>query len=182
MGKLIFGKDETVFAGSIFKIHHRKVTLPDGTKKTFEYCERPTSVSVLAFNAKNELLMIKERRPGYKHNVWFLPGGRMDHPGDTPQKAALRELREETGYAAKKFKKIQKKSPSSTLLWDIYLFVAHDLFWNPLPHDPGEKMTAHFVPFKKAVQMALDGTIENEFIAYNIIRFNEMKKRKEFNW
>lgn len=182
MPQYIFGKDETVFSGTIFKIHHRKVILPDGRKTTYEYCERPPSVSILAFNEKNELLMIRERRPGFKHNVWFLPAGMMDHPGDTPRKAALRELREESGYAAKKLKLVQKKSPSSKLIWDIYLYAARDLYWNPLPRDPGEEMTTHFVPFKDAVLMALDGTIENEFIAYNIIRFNEMLKRNQFSW
>lgn len=176
-----FGKDTVVYKGLIYKIHQRPVTLPDGSKKTFEYCERPNSVTVLAFNAKNELLMIRENRPGFKHNVWFLPAGMVD-ANEAPKKAAIRELREETGYTAKEIKLISKKSPSSKLIWDIYLYAARDLFWKPLPPDHGEQITPHFVPLKKAVQMALDGTIENEFIAYDIIRFNEMLKRKEFSW
>ncbi len=176
------GKDKIVYKGKIFTLHQRPVTLPDGKKTLFEYCERPASVSTMAFNDKNELLLIKERRVGYKKNTWFLPGGRMDQPGDTPKKAAQRELREETGYAAKTLKLVQKKSPASTLIWDIYLFAGKNLHWSPLPHDVSEQIEAVFVPLKKAVEMALDGTIENEFIAYDIIRFNEMLKRKEFFW
>lgn len=177
-----YGKDSIVYKGLIFNIHQREVILPNGTKKTFEYCERPTSVTVLAFNDKNELLMIRERRPGYKHNVWFLPAGMVDSKDEPPKKAALRELREETGFAAKKMKLIYKKSPSSKLIWDIYLYAAKDLHWKPLPRDPGEEISVHFVPFKKAVTMALDGTIENEFIAFHIIRYNEMLKRKQFTF
>ncbi|OGH80427.1 MAG: hypothetical protein A3I29_00560 [Candidatus Magasanikbacteria bacterium RIFCSPLOWO2_02_FULL_44_11] len=182
MSKAVFGNDKVVYNGIIFKIHRRIIMLPNGRKKMIEYCERPNSVSVLAFNKKNELLMIREHRPGYKHNVWFLPGGRMDKAGESPKQAALRELREETGFGAKKMKLIQKKSPSGTLLWNIYIYSARDLYWQPLDRDPGEFIKFQFVPFKKAVQMALDGTIENEFISYNIIRFNEMLKRKEFKW
>lgn len=182
MPDLKFGKNKTMYRGKIFTIHQRPVVLPDGTKTTFEYCERPSSVSTLAFNDKNELLMIKERRAGYKKSTWFLPGGRMDQPGDTPKKAAQRELREETGYAAKTLKLVQKKSPASTLIWDIYLFAGKNLEWKPLPHDSSEQIETVFVPLKKAVTMALDGTIENEFIAYDIIRFNEMLKHKEFSW
>lgn len=182
MNGFTYGKDKIVFKGLMFNIHQREVTFPDGMKKTFEYCERPTSVTILAFNEKNELLMIKERRPGYKHNVWFLPAGMVDYKGEPPKKAAMRELREETGFAAKTMKLLYKKSPSSKLIWDIYLYAAKDLHWKPLPHDPGEQITVHFVPLKKAVNMALDGSIENEFISFHIIRFNEMLKRKEFSF
>ena len=182
MKKIKLGKIKTVYQGKIFNIHQRDVALPDGSTTIFEYCERPASVSTLAFNELNELLMIKERRPGYKHNVWFLPGGRMDHPGDTPKKAAIRELREETGYSAKTVKLVHKKSPASTLIWDIYLFAAKNLVWKPLPKDRGESIEAVFVPLPQAVEMALNGAIENEFISYDIIRFNEMLKRGEFRW
>ncbi len=182
MKKVRLGKLTTAYKGKIFTIRHRAVTLPDGTKTIYEFCERPASVSTLAFNDKGELLLIKENRVGYAHNTWFLPGGRMDHKGDTASSAANRELREETGYRAKKLKLIQRKSPASTLIWEIYLFAAKELVYDPLPKDPGEITEVHFVPLTKAVEMALDGTIENEFIAYDIIRFAEMIKRGEFKW
>ncbi len=180
--KVTLGALRTTYTGKIFSIFHRAVTLPDGTKTVYEYCKRPASVSVLAFNEKGELLMIKENRVGYKHDTWFLPGGRMDHRGDTAKKAAIREMREESGYRPKQIRQLFKKSPASTLIWDIYLFVARDLVYDPLPKDPGEITSTHFVPLKDAVEMALDGTIENEFIAYDIIRFSEMLKRGEFKW
>ncbi len=182
MKKIKLGKMRTVYRGKIFSIKQRQAIFPNGTKAIFEYCERPASVSTLAFNKRGELLMIREHRSGYNRNVWFLPGGRADQRGDTPKKAAQRELREETGFAAKTIKLVQKKSPANTLLWDIYLFAGKNLIWDPLPRDHGEIIKSVFVPFKKAVQMAIDGTIENEFIAYNIIRFNEMLKRGEFKW
>lgn len=172
----------TTFKGSIFTIHNQDVSFPNGNTLEYEYCERPPSVSILAFNDKKELLMIREYRHGYRKNVWFLPSGRMDRPGDTPRKAAIRELREEGGYRPKTIKFVHKKSPSNTLLWDIYLFAAKNLVYDPLPHDPEERITATFVPWKKAVQMAMDGTIDNEFISYNIIRFDFMLKRGQFRW
>lgn len=182
MKKLRFGKLETVYKGNIFTVKHQEVIFADGTNTTYEYCERPDSVSILAFNGKGELLLIKEKRVNYKKNTWFLPSGRMDHEGESPRQAAQRELREETGYRAKKMKLIHKKSPSNTLIWNIYVFAARDLVIDPLPKDKGEEIETHFVPLKKAVQMALDGTIDNEFISYNIIRFDSMLKHGEFTW
>ncbi len=182
MTKLKFGAFKTVYRGKIFVVKERPVMLPNGKKITFEYCLRRSSVSTLAFNKKNELLMIREFRPGYKQAVWFLPSGKLD-VGDTPKKAALRELREETGFTAKIIKLVaHRPSSSSTIVWDTYIFAAKNLVASPLPPEPGEEIEPIFVPFKKAVKMALNGTIENEFIAYNIIRFNEMIKRGEFKW
>jgi ADP-ribose pyrophosphatase len=40
-----------------------------------------------------------------KQYLWELPAGRLD-PGETPLKAAKRELIEETGYRAKKWQKL----------------------------------------------------------------------------
>lgn len=176
------GPSRTTYTGKIFTIKERDVHFSDGTSTVYEYCERPTSVSVLAFNDKNELLLIKERREGYKGTTWFLPGGRADRAHESVKKAAIRELREETGYTATTIQLVHKKAPSSTLIWDIYLFAAKGLTWQPLPKDRGEDITPHFIPFPTAVTMALDGTIDNEFISYNIIRFNFMRKHQQFQW
>lgn len=181
MKKIKLGKLKTDYSGKIFSIKHREIIHPDGEKDIYEYCERAPSVSVLAFNNKKELLMIKEKRHGYRKNVWFLPGGRMDKSDNTPRKAALRELQEESGYKAKKIKLIHKKSPSNTLLWDIYIFAAKDLEFVGQNPERGEIIIdVKFIPFKRVVKMALDGTIENEFISYNIIRFDYMLRHGEF--
>ena len=183
MKNLNLGELKTDYIGKIFKIKHREVSFPNGEKDTYEYCERAASVSVLAFNEKNEILMIKERRHGYKKNVWFLPGGRADQIGETSKKAALREMEEEAGFTAKKIKLIHKKSPSNTLIWDIYIYAARDLQYVGNRPEKGEFIVdVKFIPFPKVVKMALDGTIENEFISYNIIRFDYMLKHGEFKW
>jgi len=176
------GKIKIEYTGKIFTIKHQDVTFEDGSQTIYEYCQRPASVSTLAFNEKGHLLLIRENRVGYKHDTWFLPGGRMDHKGDTIKKAAIRELREEAGYRPRQIKLVHKKAPASTLLWDIYLFAARNLVFDPLPKDKGEVTENYFFPLKQAAKMALSGTIDNEFIAYNIIRFEYMLRHGEFKW
>jgi ADP-ribose pyrophosphatase len=182
MKKLMLGPLKTVFTGKVFKIHQRTVTLPTGEKKLFEYCERPTSVTILAFDKHNKLLLIREHRHNSQKKVWFLPAGKLEKKNDTPKKAALRELREETGYTAKTIKLMHTKSATSTMMWDIFVFAAKDLFWAPLPGDEHYPIEVVPVSLAKAVQMAKDGTIENEYIAYTIIRFEYMMRKGEFKW
>jgi ADP-ribose pyrophosphatase len=176
------GKLVTKYTGKIFTIYEQEVHFPNGETKLYEYCERPSSVSVLAFDEQNRLLLIREHRIGYKNNVWFLPGGRVDHKGESPRTAAIRELQEEAGFKPKTIKLLYKKSPSNTLKWDIYIFVAKNLV--PSFKKGDEEFPIEVVPttLAKAVRMAKDGTIENEFIAYTIIRFAEMLKKGEFVW
>ncbi len=83
---------------------HRKLLrkvfrLPDGSIREFDIKLEEPSVSVLAITADTNVLLARQFRPGPERVLLELPGGNVDL-GETPQDAALRELLEETGYAA----------------------------------------------------------------------------------
>jgi 8-oxo-dGTP pyrophosphatase MutT (NUDIX family) len=52
-------------------------------------------VRVFVFNEKGEILLLKRAKTSYGNNRWCLPGGKIDY-FDTPEKAAKREIKEET--------------------------------------------------------------------------------------
>src|ERR1700730_3742048 len=63
------------------------------------------SAVMMPVDKKNRILLVKQYRLPAQQYLWELPAGRLD-PGETPLKAAKRELVEETGYKAKKWKKL----------------------------------------------------------------------------
>ncbi len=183
MKKIVFGPLQKKYQGKIFTITERPVILPNGQRLVFEYCERKPSVCVLAFDKKKELLMIRELRAGTNTWEWFLPAGRVDQVGDTPRRAAARELREETGWIARKIKLLSRKPfPSDKIIWDIFTYVATDLTYDPQPNNEGEVIEPVFMPLKKAVEMALQGTIADDAIACTIIRFDYLVRTGKFKW
>lgn len=62
----------------------------------------PNGVLVLAIREDGKILLIKQYRPSIKSHTMELPAGQIDK-NESPRKAAIRELYEETGYICKKF-------------------------------------------------------------------------------
>lgn len=81
------------------------IQFPDGRKGIYGVVERPPTNFVLAITSRKTVLFIKEYRYPVQKNILQLPSGTTEK-GMTDLAAAKRELLEETGYAAKKWKKI----------------------------------------------------------------------------
>ncbi len=79
------------------KILTRRFRLPDGREADFDVFRSADTVAVLALTEEDEVLLVREYRPGPEELLYELPGGIVDE-GETPEQAARRELLEETGY------------------------------------------------------------------------------------
>jgi ADP-ribose pyrophosphatase len=69
------------------------------------------SAVMLAVDEKNRVLLVRQYRLPAEQELWELPAGKVDE-GETVLQAAKRELIEETGVRAKKWKKLVDFFPS----------------------------------------------------------------------
>ncbi len=145
-----------VFKGVIFDAYQWQQKMFDGSEKTFEVLTRPDTAIVIPVTKDGCILVINEQQPGQELRVDF-PGGRID-VGEKPDQAALRELREETGYTAKDIVLWRAWHPQQKLDWVVYVFIARGCEKEADQHlDAGEKITMQEVGFDKTLELAREG-------------------------
>ncbi len=109
MAKLISSK--AILKTPIFTVTDNTLLDPEGNRIRRIMVSHPGSVAVLALHEGRICLVKQYRYPAMRY-MWELPGGVID-PGENPLSAAKRELAEETGLRAGKWKKLATFYPSA---------------------------------------------------------------------
>jgi len=119
------------------------------------------SAVVMAVDAKKRVLLVRQYRLPAERYLWELPAGRLD-AGETPLKAAKRELAEETGVKAREWKKLASFWVSPGYVQErMTIFLARDLTeGTATPMDDEQIKTAWFTR-KEIGEMIGNGKIQD---------------------
>jgi 8-oxo-dGTP pyrophosphatase MutT (NUDIX family) len=122
-------------------------------------------VNVVAFTPARELLMIRQFRHGSSAMTLEIPGGVID-PGEAPDAAALRELREETGFAARDVVRIGAVNPNPALFTNrLTTYLALDCEQvGELQQDDGEDIEVVVIPWAGIEAMIRSGEIDHSLV------------------
>ena len=104
-GKFKLQEHKTVFQSRVFSVRHEKWLTPDGETMARDTVTHPGAVAILAYDAEGRILMIRQFRPAANEWMLEIPAGTLEK-GEASLKCAKRELIEETGFAARKWKKL----------------------------------------------------------------------------
>ena len=81
------------------EVREDALELPDGREKVYPVMALGASAGILAFLPDDRVILVRQYRHITRDFSWEIPGGGI-LPGEPPEQAAQRELREESGYRA----------------------------------------------------------------------------------
>lgn len=101
---------KSIYKGRLLNVFVKKERLPNGYLATFEMIKHPGAALIVPFIAKDRIIMLRQLRPVINSYIYELPAGTLGKK-EAPLACARREIIEETGYSAKKFKLLGKIYP-----------------------------------------------------------------------
>ena len=155
---------ETLFEGPLFRVVHDKLIEPGGRPSERDIIRHHGSVVILAIdNAKNKrdpwIVIERQYRHAAGQFLWELPAGKLD-PGEDPLAGAQRELAEETGYSAKKWKPFVEYYASPGFLGEsMKVFLAEGLVAGEAHPEDDEQIDFRLVKLSEAVKLIDKGAI-----------------------
>jgi ADP-ribose pyrophosphatase len=152
---------EIKFQGRKIQAGTESYQLPDGRRVERDLVLHPGAVAILPLVDANHVCLLQNHRFIVGETLWEIPAGTLE-PGEPPDHAAVRELAEETGYQAARWRKLTAFYPSPGILSErTHLYVAQELTPGPTHPEPGEQLTPHVVAWSEAMAWALEGQIHD---------------------
>jgi ADP-ribose pyrophosphatase len=162
--------------GAFVVLRTDQVRMPDGDVAPRDVVEHPGAVAIVALDDAGQVLLIRQYRHPAGHFLWEIPAGLRDVPGEPPRRTGERELREETGYAARTWHVLTDCYTSPGISTErVIVYLARGLAeipdaerGPPLRHEEAHLEPA-WVPLDQAVQLFLTGELHNGVAAVGIL-------------
>jgi ADP-ribose pyrophosphatase len=150
-----------IYQGRVFGVRRDEIIEPTGVRVTREVITHPGSVVVLPVLPDRRIVLIRQYRHATRQFLWELVAGRMER-GENPRRAAARELIEETGYRAKRFRVFLDVFPTPGFLEErMYILLAEGLKLGEAEPEEDEKITVKAFSRKELDKMIQNGKLRD---------------------
>lgn len=155
------GSSECIFEGRVIRVRRDRVRLPDGSDCYREVVEHRGAVGIVPLLDDGAVVLITQYR--YAVGEWLLeiPAGTLEE-GEDPEWCAARELEEETGYTARRFRRLFAMYVSPGYCNELlHIYVAEGLVAGQARPDCDEAIETTVVPLSSVSAMIQEGRIRD---------------------
>ena len=152
---------DIIYVGRKIQVVVDTETGRDGLTICRDIVLHPGAVAILPIVDQEHICLVRNVRPTIGETLLEIPAGTLER-GEEPERAAARELAEETGYRAGRWTRLAEIIPSPGILSEkIHLFVAENLSPGEMKLEYDEDLKPERVALSQALTWALDGTIRD---------------------
>ena len=168
------------YRGPVFSVVTAHVVEPSGVRVRRDIVRHSGSVVVLPVDksaGEPRILLVRQYRYTAKQYLWELCAGRIDK-GESELAAAKRELLEETGYSAKRWKRILQFYASPGFVAEtMAIYLARDLRAGVAQPEEDEDIEVKFFPLSAAVRMVMRGLIKDAKTISGVLWLSQQRIR-----
>lgn len=150
----------------VFQVRRDRAINPRGGAEHDFYCiEAADWVNIIPLTSNDEVVVIEQYRHGTNEVTLEIPGGMVD-AHESPERAAARELLEETGYRAREVLLLGRTRPNPALQnnW-LYSYLARDVEFEHEPvFESAEYTVVRLVPLADVPALISQGKITHSLV------------------
>lgn len=170
---------QVMYRGKVFDVTRERVIEPNGVEATRDFIEHPGSVVVLPVFEDGRILLIRQYRHAAGDYLWELVAGRKDE-GETFAEGARRELREETGYTARRMRRLTALFPTPGFASEqMVIFLAQGLEKGAAQPEEDERISQRIVSLAEAQRWIQSGRIRDAKTAAGILFYEKFVLRRK---
>ncbi len=177
---------KVVYEGPLFRVVQDQVVEPGGKEGVRDVIRHNGSAVILAIDSsknKKDPWIVMERQYRHAANgfLWELPAGKLE-AGEDPLAGAQRELEEETGYRARKWKPLVEYFASPGFLGEsMQVFLAEGLIAGDARPEEDELIELRLVKLSEVLKMIEKGGIKDGKTLSSVLLYARLldKKRRK---
>lgn len=163
---------QDIFKTAFFRLRTDQCELPDGrVMPNYYVLEFPDWVNIVPITDDGRMVLVEQFRQAGGDTHLEIPGGSLDpRKNEDPKSAVIRELAEETGYAASDVRLVAVHHPNPALQNNrMHTYVGYGCrLVQEQKLDPFEDIRVVTKPIPEVIEMILNGKITHSIVVASI--------------
>jgi ADP-ribose pyrophosphatase len=170
---------QLIYDGRAVKLRVDTVETPGGRKTTREIVEHDDCVAIIAVDAEDNVLLVRQFRKPIEKELLEIPAGGIDF-GEDAETAVRREMREETGYLPQRLERLGGfySAPGYCSEY-LYLYLASELTPSQLFAEDTEGIEVVRVPIEQIIDLVTSGSIHDAKSIAGLLTFLEYREARK---